>query len=86
MNPEQLGTEVMKLSRDARAGLAERIILSLDVPSDEENLHVCVLEAEFRLKELREGRAKEIPAGEVSVELWLPFPKRICGAQAARGL
>jgi putative addiction module component (TIGR02574 family) len=65
MNLEQLEAEIMKLSLEARARLAERIILSLDAPSEEENLHLWVLEAERRLKELREGRAKEIPAEEV---------------------
>jgi putative addiction module component (TIGR02574 family) len=65
MNTDQLEAEIMKLSLEARAKLAERIILSLDAPSDEENLQLWVLEAERRLKELREGRAKEIPAEEV---------------------
>lgn len=65
MNPEQLEAEIMKLELDGRAKLAERIILSLDAPSDEENLRLWVLEAERRLKELREGKAKEIPAEEV---------------------
>ena len=65
MNPEQLEAEIMKLNLDARAKLAERIILSLDAPSDEENLRLWVLEAERRLKDLREGKAKEVPAEEV---------------------
>lgn len=57
MNPEQLEAEIMNLSIDARAKLAEKIILSLDAPSDEENLQLWVSEAERRLKDLREGRA-----------------------------
>ena len=65
MNCEQLEAEIMKLSLDMRAKLAERIILSLDAPSDEENLRLWVTEAERRLKELREGKAKEVPAEEV---------------------
>jgi putative addiction module component (TIGR02574 family) len=65
MNQEELEAEVMKLSLEARARLAEKLILSLDVPSDEENLRLWVIEAERRLKDLREGKAKEIPAEEV---------------------
>jgi putative addiction module component (TIGR02574 family) len=65
MNPDQLEAEIMKLNLDARAKLAERIILSLDAPSDEENLGLWVLEAERRLKDLRAGKAKEVPAEEV---------------------
>ena len=65
MDPEQLESEIMKLNIEGRAKLAERIILSLDAPSEEENLRLWVLEAERRLKELREGTPKEIPAEEV---------------------
>jgi hypothetical protein len=65
MNPEQLEVEILKLSLEARARLAERILLSLDAPSDEENLRLWVLEAERRLKDLREGKANEAPAAEV---------------------
>ncbi|MHC1743248.1 MAG: addiction module protein [Syntrophobacteraceae bacterium] len=65
MNTEQLEAEIMKLNLDARAKLAERIILSLDAPSDEENLQLWVQEAERRLKDLREGKAKEVAAEDV---------------------
>jgi len=64
-NLEELEAEVMNLSLEGRAQLAEKLILSLDAPSGEENLHLWVVEAERRLKELREGKAKEIPAEEV---------------------
>jgi putative addiction module component (TIGR02574 family) len=65
MHPEQIEAEIMKLDLDTRAKLAERIILSLDAPSDEENLHLWVLEAERRLKDLKDGRAREVPAENV---------------------
>ena len=65
MNDEQLEAEIMKLDLDARARLAEKLILSLDAPSDEENLRLWVGEAERRLRDLREGKAGEIPAEEV---------------------
>ena len=70
MNDEQLDAEIMKLDLDARARLAEKLILSLDVPSDKENLHLWVVEAERRLRDLREGRAKEIPAEEMFRRAW----------------
>ena len=65
MNTEQLEAEIMRLSIDVRARLAERIILSLDAPSDEENLQLWVQETERRLKDLREGKAKEVAAEDV---------------------
>ena len=65
MNVEQLEAEVMRLSLEARARLAEKLILSLDAPTEEENLRLWVAEAERRLRDLREGKAKEVPAEEV---------------------
>jgi putative addiction module component (TIGR02574 family) len=65
MNDEQIEAEIMKLDLDARVRLAEKLILSLDAPSDEENLRLWVAEAERRLRDFREGKAKEIPAEEV---------------------
>lgn len=64
LNLEELETEVLNLSLEGKARLAEKLILSLDAPSEEENLYLWVVEAEKRLKELREGKAKEIPAEE----------------------
>jgi putative addiction module component (TIGR02574 family) len=61
---EELESEAMSLNLEARAQLAEKLILSLDAPTDQENLHLWVAEAERRLKALREGKAKEIPAEE----------------------
>ena len=65
MELKELENAVMQLSVSERAALAERLILSVDAPSEAENLHLWVREAERRLKELREGTAKEVPAEEV---------------------
>ncbi len=56
---EELETEIMGLGLEGRARLAEKLLLSLEAPSEEENLHLWVTEAERRLKELREGRHRE---------------------------
>ncbi len=65
MKLEELESEVMKLGLEERAALAEKLILSLDAPSEAENLRLWIAEAERRLKELREGTATEVPAQEV---------------------
>jgi len=65
MKLEELENEVMKLGLEERAALAEKLILSLDAPSEAENLRLWIAEAERRLKELREGTATEVPAQEV---------------------
>jgi len=52
------------LDLNARTRLAEGLLLSLDAPTEEENLSLWVAEAERRLRDLRTGKAKEIPARE----------------------
>ena len=65
MELKELENEAMKLNLEERAALAERLILSVDAPSDAENLRLWVSESERRLKELREGTATEVPSDEV---------------------
>jgi hypothetical protein len=65
MSDERLDAEIMKLDLDARARLAEKLVLNLDVPSDNENLHLWVVEAERRLRDLHDGGANDIPAEEI---------------------
>ncbi len=61
---EEIEAEVMNLGLEGRARLAEKLLLSLEAPSAEENLRLWVMEAESRLRDLREGRATEVPADE----------------------
>jgi len=65
MDIDQIEIEIMRLNFNQRASLTEKLLLSLDAPTDEENLKLWVLESERRLRDLREGKAKEIPAEEV---------------------
>lgn len=65
MKPEELEVEIKKLSLEARATLAEKILLSLEELSESENERLWVAEAERRLKEMRQGAVAEIPAEEV---------------------
>jgi putative addiction module component (TIGR02574 family) len=65
MKTKDLKAEIMKLSPEQRAALAEMIILSLEEPSKTENERLWLAEAERRLTEMREGHVSEIPAEEV---------------------
>jgi hypothetical protein len=65
MSDERLDAEIMKLDLDARARRAEKLVLSLDVPSDNENLYLLVVEAKRRLRDLYGGGTNEIPAEEI---------------------
>lgn len=61
----QLENELFCLDLNTRAHLAEKLILSIDAPSEAENLKLWVDEAERRLADLRAGKAREYPASEV---------------------
>ena len=61
----QLESELFNLDLNTRALLAEKLILSIDAPTKEENLKLWVEEAERRLADLRTGKAREYPAEEV---------------------
>jgi putative addiction module component (TIGR02574 family) len=61
----QIENEMFNLDLNTRAQLAEKLILSIDAPSDAENLQLWVDEAERRLADLRAGKASEYPASEV---------------------
>ena len=65
MGLQDLEAEALKLNLAERALLAERLFLSLDAPTEENNLALWVAEAERRLAELRAGVAEEVPAQEV---------------------
>ena len=65
MKLDTVEAKALTLGLRDRARLAEKLLLSLDAPSDEENLRLWVAEAERRRHELRTGKAKEIPAREV---------------------
>jgi putative addiction module component (TIGR02574 family) len=61
---DEITTEIMELSMEERARLAELLIVSLDAPSDEENLALWVTEAERRLAELRTGSKRAVSLDE----------------------
>ena len=64
-NSKEIENQAMQLKLEERAALARKLILSLDAPSEAENLQLWVDEAERRLKELREGSSQDLPLEEV---------------------
>jgi len=69
MTAKEIVFAALKLDKKERAELAHKLIVSLDEEMeglpDAEWEAAWVAEAERRLKDLREGKAKEIPADEV---------------------
>lgn len=65
MKLKQIEDEILQLPEEARAELAQKLLLSLDVPSEIEIAADWLTEAHRRAKELDEGSVRPIPAEEV---------------------
>lgn len=65
MNLEQIEHEAFNLSEDERAKLAQKLLLSLEMPSQDEIEEDWLVEAHRRARELDEGVVRPIPAEEV---------------------
>lgn len=65
MNLNQIEDEALRLSGEERAELAQKLLLSLDAPTDEEMEQDWLIEAHRRARELDEGIVRPIPAEEV---------------------
>lgn len=65
MNLKQLEQEALHLPEEERAALAQKILLSLDEPSEAENAVAWLAEARRRAEELDKGLVQPVPADEV---------------------
>ncbi len=65
MNLKQIEDEVLHLSEEERADLAQKLLLSLDTLSENEIREDWLVEAHRRARELDEGVVRPIPAEEV---------------------
>jgi len=65
MKLEEIVVEVLQLSQEERAKLAQKLLLSLDAPSDAEIAEDWLLEAHRRSRELDDGSVQPVPAEDV---------------------
>ncbi len=65
MNLREIEDEALHLSEEERAKLAQKLLISLDAPSEDEISEDWLLEAQQRAKELDEGVVQPIPSDEV---------------------
>ncbi len=65
MKLKQIEDDVLHLSEEERAELAQKLLLSLDSPSESEIAEDWLVEAQHRARELDEGIVQPIPADEV---------------------
>ena len=65
MDPKTLQEAALNLPPDERAALAEKLLLSLDEPSDAEVEQAWLAEAAHRAREIDRGDVQAIPAEDV---------------------
>ena len=65
MNFHDVEAVALKLALEDRAELARRLLVSLDEPTDEENERLWLEVAQERTQDLRDGKVKGVPAGDV---------------------
>ena len=65
MDVKQIENEALRLPEEKRAELAQKLLLSLDSPSEEEITEDWLLEAHRRARELDDGTVQPISAEEV---------------------
>ena len=65
MKLKQIEDDVLHLSEEERAELAQKLLLSLDSPSEGEITEDWLVEAQRRARELDEGIVQPVPADEV---------------------
>ncbi len=65
MNLKQIENEALHLSEEERAELAQKLLLSLDLPSEDEVAEDWLKEAQRRAEDLDAGVVQPIPAEEV---------------------
>lgn len=65
MKLNQIEAEALNLSEEERAELAQRLLLSLDTPSEEEIAEDWLIEAQRRARELDEGIVQPVSADDV---------------------
>ncbi len=68
MNLKQIEDEALHLPEDQRAELAQKLLLSLDAPSENEIAEDWLVEARRRARELEDGTVQPIPAEEVRLK------------------
>ena len=65
MDLQQIEDEALHLPQKERAQLIQRLVLSLESPSDEELQSDWLLEARRRAEELESGSVQTVPGDEV---------------------
>ena len=68
MTLKQIESEALHLSEDERTELAQKLLLSLDSPSESEIADDWLLEASRRAKDIDNGTVQPIPAEEVRLK------------------
>jgi putative addiction module component (TIGR02574 family) len=66
---DRVTEEALSLPTDARLGLVEKLLTSLNLPIDEEINRLWAEEAERRANQIEDGEAKLVPGEEVFAKI-----------------
>lgn len=61
--------EALSLPADVRIALVDKLLRSLNLPTDEDIDRLWAEEAEYRMSQIEEGKAKLIPGEEVFAKI-----------------
>ncbi|MFH0726093.1 MAG: addiction module protein [Pseudomonadota bacterium] len=67
--------DALSLPADIRLNLIEKLLVSLNLPIDEEIDRIWAQEAEQRISEIEEGKAKLVPGDDVFAKIRAKYPK-----------
>ncbi len=67
--------EALSLPADARLNLIEKLLMSLNLPTDEEIDRLWAEEAERRVSQIEEGKVKLVPGEEVFAKIRAKYRK-----------
>ena len=65
MDPQTVEQEALSLPPEDRAKLAQKLLLSLDAPSEEESKQTWLVDADRRAREVDNGDVQPVSADEV---------------------
>jgi len=67
--------EALSLPADARLNLIEKLLMSLNLPTDEEIDRLWAEEAERRVSQIEEGKVKLVPGEEAFAKIRAKYRK-----------
>lgn len=72
---DRIFEEALSLPSDVRASLVEKLLMSLNLPTQAEIERLWAEEAERRVAQIEHGETQLIPAEEVFAKIWQKYKR-----------